>query len=205
MVVHVIDQAFEPPAPALDRKCGGCQLCCQLLPVVELNKLAGEKCRFQRFRTGCSIHDRKPMACTLWNCMWLVEPLTHDLKRPDKAGYVIDIMPDSIGIRHNDNGQIEHVPAIQIWVDPARKDKWHTDRALEAFLIKHAHLKGTVALIRFNASDAAILIPANLSSTGQSELIDSNLTTDPKHVLRPFELHGAFQDAPPDQEPGGVV
>ena len=38
------------------RQCGECTLCCKLLPVPPLNKLAGQKCKHQRFpHHGCAV------------------------------------------------------------------------------------------------------------------------------------------------------
>src|SRR5262245_598700 len=83
------------------RRCGDCQLCCNLLPVRELNKGAGQRFRFQKFHKGCTVYHRPeagfPMCCGLWSCAWLIDPEgTADFSRPDRSHYVVDIMPDYV-------------------------------------------------------------------------------------------------------------
>jgi|GEM_PF-4597542 len=38
------------------RRCGDCQLCCDLLPVGSLSKNAGALCKFQKFKKGSQAH-----------------------------------------------------------------------------------------------------------------------------------------------------
>jgi hypothetical protein len=78
------------------RECGDCQLCCKLVPVPEIGKLAGQRCKNQRFRKGCALYHTpfKPITSNTWNCRWLVNDDTADLPRPDRSHYVIDINPD---------------------------------------------------------------------------------------------------------------
>jgi hypothetical protein len=69
-----------------------------LLPVKELGKGAGERCRHQR-GLGCKVyHQLKTVSpsCAMWTCRWLVEDDTSDLSRPDRSHYVIDVMPDYV-------------------------------------------------------------------------------------------------------------
>ena len=40
----------------MTRHCGGCTLCCKLIPVEELNKPAGARCKHVRTGKGCSIY-----------------------------------------------------------------------------------------------------------------------------------------------------
>ena len=76
-----------------DRHCGTCTLCCKLLPVRELEKPADTKCRHQSSK-GCGIYRRPgfPDSCHLWSCRWLVDDDTADMLRPDRAGYVLDLV-----------------------------------------------------------------------------------------------------------------
>lgn len=105
------------------RKCGDCQLCCKLLPVPPLKKGAGVVCQFQKFRKGCAVHHtaRMPFECGVWNCRWLVNDDAAELSRPDRAHYVINLMPDFITITNGD-GSKQNIQVDQIWVDPKYPD-----------------------------------------------------------------------------------
>ena len=114
------------------RQCGDCQLCCKLLPVKSLAKLAGQRCSHQRHHKGCAVYKqlgRVSPECKLWNCRWLVEDDTEGLSRPDRSHYVIDLMPDFVTLRDDATGQANHVQVVQIWVDPKHPDA-HRDPAL---------------------------------------------------------------------------
>src|SRR5215471_3194906 len=119
------------------RRCGGCTLCCKLLPVhhgahndvgIDLpgswHKAAGERCRHQRSGKGCAVYRKAgfPSACLFWNCRWLVSDDTDDLRRPDRAHYVIDVMPDFITLTDNETGEKHTIEVIQVWVDPDYRD-----------------------------------------------------------------------------------
>lgn len=78
------------------RACGDCQLCCKLVPVPELGKKASHRCKHQKFGVGCAIYRKRPFSCAMWNCRWLTDPETNELRRPDRSHYVIDAMPDFV-------------------------------------------------------------------------------------------------------------
>lgn len=149
----------------MTRQCGSCQLCCELLPTKEVPTLAGERCRHQRFNKGCAIYAKRPLPCVLWNCRWLVGDDTEDLRRPDRSGYVIDIIPDYITIQDNETGAERHVEVIQVWVDPRRPHS-RRDPALRAYLERRAR-ENKVALVRFDSKRATILIPPAMNDTGE--------------------------------------
>ena len=85
------------------RKCDACTLCCKLLPVEELGKLANQKCQYQK--DGCSIYPNRPLSCNVWACGWLMNE-TDDIERPDKIHYIIDIRPDIVQIIDNNTGEL---------------------------------------------------------------------------------------------------
>jgi hypothetical protein len=122
------------------RECGGCTLCCKLLPVPPLDKKAGERCRFVRTGKGCSVHHtpKQPRECGLWHCRWLVNDEAGDLPRPDRAHYVIDIMPDEMVISDDETGFRQTLAAIQIWCDPAHRDEIMRDAKLRAWIARKA-------------------------------------------------------------------
>jgi hypothetical protein len=165
------------------RKCGDCQLCCNLLPVADganvrtetgeiiqmpgsLNKPANTRCPHQKHGVGCKLHGTPsmPYSCSIWNCRWLVNDDTHDLQRPDRSHYVIDIMPDIVKGENAELGMSVDLEVIQIWIDPRYPDA-HRDPALRRYLDRQK--KG--ALIRFNERDSIFLAPPSVTGEGWYE------------------------------------
>ena len=158
------------------RKCGDCQLCCKLVPVDNLGKPAGQRCKYQRVGKGCTIHAqlaRVSNPCLLWNCRWLVENDTADLRRPDRSHYVIDVMPDYITIRNNETGAAEHVEAVQIWADPKHPNA-HQDPALRAYLERRAE-ENIVGLLRWDNQRGAVIFAPAMSADRQWHVVDTAL------------------------------
>lgn len=150
-----------------DRQCGGCTLCCKLVPVKELQKGAGERCRHQSHK-GCAVYHRSgmPMSCALWSCRWLVNDDTAGLRRPDRSRYVIDLLPDFIVIENNETGERTNVEVIQIWCDPKARDAWQNDQALLDYLDRRGR-EGKAALIRYSNQEGCTVFPPSMSSDGQ--------------------------------------
>lgn len=140
------------------RRCGGCTLCCKLLPVRELDKKANERCKHQRTGKGCAIYGKPsmPPSCRLWNCRWLVDDVGPGMRRPDRVHYVIDVMPDFITLTEGEE-KVANVEVIQVWVDPDYPDAHH-DPALRAYLAREGE-QGKAAIIRYSAHDAFVLFP----------------------------------------------
>ncbi len=102
---HPAATAAAPP-----RACGPCSLCCTLLRVDELAKLAGTPCVHQRGKAaqrprsepeasgarapaeegGCQIYARRPAICRSYRCLWLRGSLDEE-DRPDRLGAVLDL------------------------------------------------------------------------------------------------------------------
>lgn len=142
-----------------NRKCGGCTLCCTLLPVKGMpsgDKPANTRCAHVCSR-GCAIYKHRPFSCRTFTCRWLMDESTAGLRRPDKAGYVVDPMLDSIIV----NGEPKDV--IQVWIDPKRPDA-HEDPALRAWIESMAAEHGLATLIRWGGQDGMLLIAPILTS-----------------------------------------
>lgn len=148
------------------RTCGGCTLCCKLVPVEELGKPANHRCKHQRFARGCLIYAKRPFSCREWNCLWLAG--TEDggalqLSRPDHSGYVLDEVPDIVQVRDNVTGKVvDTLDVLQVWVDPKRRDAWK-DPALLAMLERQS----VVALIRYSATEGFTLFPPSRTADHQ--------------------------------------
>src|SRR5262245_62108648 len=119
------------------RECGGCTLCCKLLPVhsrpgeVPFHKLAGERCEHARHGKGCIAYHKRPNACRFFNCRWLLGDDTADLPRPDRARYVIDPTADYVTVENKGTGERRNIEAVQIWVDPMAPNAWQDQRCLD--------------------------------------------------------------------------
>ena len=165
------------------RECGDCQLCCRLLPVPPLNKGAGQRCKHQKFHKGCAVYhtDRMPMECGLWNCRWLVNDDADDLPRPDRAHYVIDLMPDYITIREGEDGQPQNIQVVQIWCDPKYPDA-HRDPNFRKWIFRRAQ-DGIAAIIRFNSRDALTIFAPPFDINDQWHEI-SGVAEERTHTMR---------------------
>jgi hypothetical protein len=182
------------------RKCGDCTLCCRLLPMAanseyrhpaaiahalavglakpgipDFDKPAGERCPHQRHGKGCAVYGHHPFGCQIWSCRWLVNDDTADLRRPDRVGYCIDIMPDFVTLDAHDGNPPQNVEAVVIWVDAKRDEAWR-DPALIEYLMRRG-AEGKIGLIRFNSSDGLAVFPPNMCSDGQWHEIPRTQTT----------------------------
>jgi hypothetical protein len=159
------------------RECGSCQLCCKLLPVPPLHKGAGERCRHQRFGKGCAVYHtaKMPLECALWNCRWLINDDAAELSRPDRAHYVIDLMPDYITLRQGDSGESQNIQVVQIWCDPQYRDAWR-DPALRRWMLRRAQ-DGIATIIRYSTREALTVFPPPFADDGQWHEIDSGIVS----------------------------
>lgn len=127
------------------------------MPVAEIGKPADHRCQHQRHGKGCAIYSHAPLSCRLWTCGWLSDADASGLGRPDRSHYVVDTMPDYVTLVV-DGVPDQKMPVIQIWCDPAYPDA-HRDPALRAYLSAHP----VAALIRYNSTDAIVIVPPEIS------------------------------------------
>lgn len=166
------------PDEGRHRQCGGCTLCCKLTPVRSMKKPSGTKCQHQRFN-GCAIYARRPADCATWFCRWLINDDAADLSRPDRAHYVIDMMPDYVVMMNGTDGTKQHIPVVQIWVDPKHPDA-HRDPALRRYLVRRGE-QGFAAIIRYSEREGFALFPPNIATDGKNadafrrELLDKHI------------------------------
>lgn len=148
----------------MKRECGECQLCCRLLPVVSLNKVANEKCKFQKFHKGCLVYQtpKMPMECRVWNCRWIVNTIPDNMARPDRVHYVVDLMPDVIVVKNNETGQSNPMQCIVVWCDPKYPLAYRNPELYNWIAIQHK-----VLMVRMNSRDSIIVFPPAMNSTGE--------------------------------------
>jgi hypothetical protein len=162
----------------MTRKCGDCQLCCRLLPTDEIAKPALERCPHQKHGVGCAIYARRPMSCQLWSCRWLVEESTHELPRPDRSHYVIDLIPDFITMKPHDGSPPTHIEVVQVWIDPAYRLA-HRAPSFRRWL----EAKNKPAIIRYSSREGFVLFPPAM--TGGEGWVEhqSGLMAEHTHTL----------------------
>jgi hypothetical protein len=172
-------------ADGFDRKCGDCQLCCKLLPIRNF-KPGNKRCKHQRHGKGCAVYHRPgmPRDCAIWNCRWLCGDDTADLSRPDRAHYVIDIMPDYVRWVDNATGNEGAVEVVQVWCDPGYPDAALRDPHFRNY-VERLGAKGKAALLRYPDGSGITLVPPQMSSDGQWHVVKS-MTREPEHSI--FDL-----------------
>lgn len=73
------------------RSCGGCQACCTVVGVKELDKPHWRRCSHQ-CESGCAIYEDRPRSCRGYSCLWAAGLLEGDEPyRPDRLGVILDL------------------------------------------------------------------------------------------------------------------
>jgi len=81
------------------RHCGDCTLCCKVMAIEELDKLAGKWCRHCEPGRGCRIYENRPSECREFNCLWLVDIRFGPHWKPSKSKLVLTTSEDGIEVR----------------------------------------------------------------------------------------------------------
>lgn len=159
----------------MNRVCGKCTLCCKLVPVRELNKRAGERCKHQSSSKGCGVYHRLdrgfPPSCGMWSCRWLIDDEAAKLGRPDRVHYVIDHLFDMIGIRNPDTGEEQQISTLQIWVDPAWPDAWR-----DPALLAYADVHNIPMMIRYDNRRGFVAFPPSVTGDKGWQVSDKSQT-----------------------------
>ena len=74
------------------RPCGGCTVCCKVLPVrtPELRKASHVLCMHCDEGTGCRIYAGRPKLCREYHCAWQTLEALPESWRPDISGVFVD-------------------------------------------------------------------------------------------------------------------
>lgn len=140
-------QGVKPTPSDKRHKCGECTACCHIVPVKEIDVRAWQGCPHE-CATGCSIYAARPTSCKIWNCQWLAEPGWDDKYRPDRCGVVVDVLPDTMGVRNEETGEIVELPCWQFWVERGHEDDWQDPDSLVQDLIGSVTANGAGVLWR---------------------------------------------------------
>jgi hypothetical protein len=161
------------------RRCGECTACCRLTPVAELGKPAGERCKHQRHNKGCVVYAARPPSCKAWSCLWLSDPATEALTRPDRSGYVLDCMTDFTRARNELTGAETVFEVVQIWANSRGV-------TLEAGVIPYLEGRHVGAVIRSDEPGAVVLVPPWVSPTSVWGKAQGNVC-EPQHTAEEVE------------------
>lgn len=126
-----------------------------------IDKPAGVRCPHQKFGVGCAIYAKRPYCCELWTCRWLVNNDTAKLPRPDRAHFVIDVLPDVITARDDASGVEISLQVVQVWCDPNHPNAWRTPEMRD--YIQRRAAEGIAILIRYDARNSLIVVAPPIS------------------------------------------
>jgi hypothetical protein len=85
------------------------------------------------------------------------------LPRPDRAHYVLDMMPDFVTLTE-EGGMPTIIPVVQVWIDPAYPDA-HRAPSFRRWLDG----QGICALIRYGSRNGFLLAPPSVTGSGWQE------------------------------------
>jgi hypothetical protein len=127
----------ERLAPKPVKPCGGCTLCCKVIPVKEIGLKAYTRCPHERgfphAQPGCAIYHDRPSSCRVWTCEWALSGHADDL-RPDRCGVVVDPQPDMMRVVDNTTGEVRTVAAVQMWAALGYEDAFKRQPVLAMVL-----------------------------------------------------------------------
>jgi hypothetical protein len=131
------------------------------VPTSDIGLPANTHCKHECSK-GCAIYDRRPVSCQMWSCQWL---LGQDVgQRPDRSGYVVDMMPDFI-TSVEPTGEHRRWPVNQVWIDPARPDS-HRAPALRRWIEEQGRKVRMMTIVRFGNDGGLLLCPPAMSDDG---------------------------------------
>lgn len=158
------------------RVCGSCQLCCRLMPIPPLRKPAMTRCQHQSFAKGCKVHHHgKPVCCKTFACLWLADPETKGMPRPDRAHYVLDMTADYVTHTDLNTGEKHQLPVFQVWADPAFRNA-HRAPELRAWMMRQAERFGAGTIVRYSITDAIAIFPPAFNADGEWKEIVAPVT-----------------------------
>lgn len=78
------------------KECDGCTMCCELLPVPQLQKPESVLCGQCEVKVGCRIHNVRPMVCRTFDCVY-IQDIDMDLElRPDNCKVMFEKVTDTL-------------------------------------------------------------------------------------------------------------
>jgi hypothetical protein len=79
------------------RDCDGCTECCHALSIdaPTLTKPNGINCP-NNCGSGCTVYAVRPNVCRDWYCAWRMSETLGDEWRPDRSGFIVEIVMDDL-------------------------------------------------------------------------------------------------------------
>jgi hypothetical protein len=94
-----MEQPAAPSDQMSGRACGDCTLCCKVMAIEELEKLAGRWCSHCNPGRGCLVYANRPAECQSFSCMWLANELLDERWKPNRSKLVLTTSDDGIEVR----------------------------------------------------------------------------------------------------------
>jgi hypothetical protein len=136
--------------------------------IPDFHKPAGARCPHQQHHKGCRVYDKRPIGCRIWNCRWLTGDDTESMRRPDRAHYVIDILPDFVIAEQPGRDPIR-IPVVQVWLDPTYPGAID-DPELRAYIMRRG-AEDMATLIRLDARRAVTVLPPSLTGENKWRIV----------------------------------
>lgn len=89
----------------INKECGECTLCCELLPIPEINKPENVLCGDCVLGKGCGIYNSRPESCRNFNCLYIEDTEMNEILRPDNCNVIFERITTKIylAINHYNN------------------------------------------------------------------------------------------------------
>jgi len=78
------------------KECGECTMCCELLPIPELQKPESILCGFCKINKGCSVYKNRPNSCKEFNCVYIQDEDVDLELRPDNSKVMFEKVTDTL-------------------------------------------------------------------------------------------------------------
>ncbi len=78
------------------KTCGECTLCCELLPIGEINKSPNTLCKDCTLNKGCNIYNNRPESCKNFNCSYLTSDDMGESLKPNICNIIFEVVTDTI-------------------------------------------------------------------------------------------------------------
>lgn len=97
----------------VEKTCGNCDVCCNILEVRELNKPAFCNCKDRADHGGCGVYDTRPSICRDWSCAYILNLIPGGEEiRPNNLG----LMFYPVTAENNDLG-LSMLMGQEVWPD----------------------------------------------------------------------------------------
>ena len=179
VVPKLVDARGKPTL----RACGECTLCCNLLPIEELNKPRGVWCQHAKKGKGCAIYPDRPSGCRTWRCQWIISDIMGEELRPDRCDVVCDTViraDEPAAMINEETGERHEFQVMQMWSKPGRWARPWRHPSLQKIITGYAEL-GYATAVRHGVDTWLIVtgpiaesvgLPGNQMYEGRAKLTD---------------------------------